>query len=246
METRKLLIADSSDELQQALTDLLGDHYTIRACADGNEAMELLRTFLPDILLLDLMLPGIDGITLLQQAAKENLHPGILVTTRHSSPYVMGALGRLEVDYIMCRPCSAKALACRIEDMAAHRRPAPMPLADPQSMVSGVLMNLGFSSKLDGFSYLQAAIPLYAKNPQQAITKELYCAVGALFKKQPALVERSIRSAIDAAWRQRSDEAWREYFTPAPDGTVARPTNGQLIGNLARILLSRTHPAVSA
>lgn len=246
METRKLLIADSSDELRQALTDILGDRYTIRGCSCGNQALELLRNFLPDILLLDLMLPGIDGITLLQQAAKENLHPRVLVTTDYHSTYIMDALARADVDYIMRRPCSMEALVCRIEDMTANLHAAPMPQADPQSVVSGALMALGFSPKLDGFSYLQAAIPLFAQNPQQAITKELYYAVGALFKKQPSLVERSIRSAIDTAWRQRSERVWLEYFTPTPEGTVARPTNGQLIGSLSRVLLGRMHSSISA
>jgi hypothetical protein len=97
-------------------------------------------------------------------------------------------------------------------------------------------MTLGFSAKLAGYGYLLDAIPLYVKDPSQAITKELYVAVGELRKKEASLVERSIRSAIDKAWRERNDAIWRQYFRCAPDGTVIRPSNGNFIARVAQAI----------
>lgn len=69
MRKLKLLIADAGEEFRLALEERLHNTYTICGSGEGNEAMALLRSFRPDVMILDLMLPGLDGITLLQRAA---------------------------------------------------------------------------------------------------------------------------------------------------------------------------------
>ena len=63
---RKLLIAEGSEELRQALAQSLDGEFAVQTCADGETARNLLHDFLPDLVVLDLMLPEIDGITLLR------------------------------------------------------------------------------------------------------------------------------------------------------------------------------------
>ena len=82
MNKRKVLIADSSEDFRCALADTLHGIYHIRTTADGNQAMQLLRSFLPDILIVDLMLPGLDGITLLQHSAESGIRPMVLAFFR--------------------------------------------------------------------------------------------------------------------------------------------------------------------
>lgn len=232
----KVLIADSNDEFRESLSDALSSTCILHACRSGAQALDLLQSFCPDILILDLMLPGIDGITLLHRALEADLHPAILATSRFTSDYVLEALHRLEVNYLMMKPCDVQSIVSRVNDLAADLHPASVYHTDPKSAVSNLLLSLGFPTKLDGFSYLQAAIPLYSEDPSQAITKELYAAVATLYHKDRKQVERSIRSAIDAAWRSRDEKIWQLYFNPAPGGCVPRPTNGTFISRMADFL----------
>lgn len=201
--------------------------------------MALLRDFKPDILVVDLMLPKTDGLSLLQQLRQTDLHPMILAQTSLASPYVMERLQRLEVDYVMQKPCQMLALEVRICDFLAQLQESMPKYPTGDQMMTGVLMSLSFSPKLDGYGYLIDAIPIYARDPSQAITKELYAAVGQLRQKEASLVERSIRSAIDKAWRDRDENVWRQYFRCAPDGGVPRPSNGAFIARMAQLLVGR-------
>ena len=78
----KLLIAEGTEAFRIALVEMLGDVYQIRTCAEGNGALDLIRSFQPDLVLLDLMLPGLDGITILERAVASGLRPTVLATTR--------------------------------------------------------------------------------------------------------------------------------------------------------------------
>ena len=240
MDLLKLLIADECDEFRQALADTLGKSYLVRTCRSGDQALELLHSFRPDILVTELMLSGLDGLTLLQLAAEDGIRPKVLVSAYQLSGYVQKILDRLQVDYIMRKPCSLQAVVCRVADLAAEAKPQLPESFDPEDLVSAVLLRLGLGAHLDGFRYLLTAVPLYSHDTHQAITKELYVAVAELHGKDARQVERSIRSAIDGAWRNRTDKVWAELFTPGPDGSVPRPSNGRFIGRLARMLIEQT------
>lgn len=239
MDFPKLLIVDDSDEFRQTLAEHLHKQYIVRACRSGNHALELLRSFRPDILVTDLMLPELDGLTMLQLAIDEGIRPKILVVSSYFSPYVQSALDRLQVEYTMRKPCSIQAVVCRVADFAAEVITLPTTCYDPEDLISNALLHMGFSAHLDGFRYLLTAIPLYSHDPQQAITKELYSAIAEVHNKESRQVERSIRSAIDSAWRHRTDTVWAEYFAPGPDGSVPRPSNGRFIGQLTLLLMSK-------
>ena len=97
MDAMKLLIADGNEEFRRALAAELEGAYRIRCCADGKEALSLLRSFVPDVLVLDLMLPALDGISLLQSAVGAGLCPMVLVTSRFYNDYILGVLAELSV-----------------------------------------------------------------------------------------------------------------------------------------------------
>ncbi len=241
MDFPKLLIADEADEYRQALEETLGKQYIVRTCRSGSQALELLRSFRPDILVTDLMLPELDGLTLLQMAAEIGIRPKILVTAYHFSPYMQAMLERLQVDYTMRKPCSLQAVACRLADFAAELTVRPLSSYDPEDLIANVLLRLGMRANLDGFRYLLTAVPLYSHDRNQAITKELYTAVAEAHSKESRQVERSIRSAIHRTWNLHNGPVWAEYFIPGPDGTVPRPSNGEFIGRLALLLIEQAN-----
>ena len=236
MPTHKLLIAESNDELRFALAELLGQRYQVCVCRSGERALDLLRSFSPDIIYIDLLLPQIDGITVLHTAASEGIQPAILASIGFESSYISKALSKLKVDYLVKKPCSAKAIANHIDELSAALQAGPKQEQEPPCDLSKVLLDLSFGNHRDGYRFLIYGAPLFAQNTQQTVTKELYPAIGKHFGKSSCQVERSIRSAIDSAWQQRNDHTWRLYFTPAPDGSIPRPTNSQMLHTLLRLL----------
>lgn len=229
----KLLITEGNEELRHALVKELGSAYLIKSCADGEQAQKLLADFGPDLWILDLMLPMVDGMTLLRQAHCDGLHPVTLVTLSYTSEYILGALQKYEVAYAVSKPCSAQAVACQIHELAATIASAPQPSEDPGINLSTVLLELSVSPKVDGFGYLLTAIPLYMADPRQGLTKELYSAVGHSFGKNGLQIERCIRTAIQSAWARGDMRVWQRYFPSAPDGSVPRPSNGDFISHIA-------------
>lgn len=236
MDTLKLLIADGNEEFRTALHEALQSIYYVRTCCTGKEALALLRSFGPDILVLNLILPEMDGISLLENAAACGIRPMVLATTRLQNEYIMESVTRLGVDYVMMRPCDIPSTVTRIRDLSRRLNPPLIAHPDPQTYVSNVLLSLSVPTRLKGYNQAREAILLMAKNPDMAITKELYPAVAAICGGDSDHVERTIRSAIATAWLHRDERIWQLYFQPEPDGTMKRPTNGAFITRLAESL----------
>lgn len=234
MGLRTLLIADSSEVFLLALTEVLRQRYHVLCCRDGKHALDLLRSEKCDMIVLDLMLPELDGISLLEQAIAEGVCPTVLAVTPLLNPYVIQSAERLGIGYLVRKPCDIHAIAARIEDLSqALPRPAPEP--DDRRFVSELLLSLGLSTKHKGYSYLLEAILRAAKDPGQAFTKVLYPAIGKQFNRSGDQVERSIRSALDAAWKHHDDAIWQQFF---PLGSK-RPTSAVVITRLAEVLRQR-------
>ena len=232
---RKLLIADSSDVFTGALASALGNRFDIRICADGPSALELLQQEWPDILILNLMLPYKDGLTVLQETSYHP--PVILAITMHLSAYVEQSVTALGIDYTMIAP-SVGAVVLRLEDLAKQYA-APPESADLRTRTILHLHRLNVPTHLDGYRQLCIALPLFAQNPQQLLTKELYPAEAKRCGcKDKRSVEHSIRKAIQAAWKQRDNALWRKYFTLNPQGWISCPSNKEFLSRLAEILQS--------
>ncbi len=236
MDMPKLLIADSDDLFRQLLADSLQSVCLVRACSTGRQALEQMNLFRPDILIVDLLLSEIDGISLLQRVKASEMDPAVLVTSSFRSPYVEATLSRLGIYYMVTKPCDIDAMVSHVRDLSAEITPVPISQADLRSAVSNMLLRLGFKTKLDGFTYLQAAIPLFAEDPSQPVTKELYIKVADMYNKECRQVERSIRNAIDIAWNKGDPSAWQTFFPTAPGIPVPRPSNREFISRMAHQL----------
>lgn len=240
MEMRKVLIADASEEFRMALADVLRGSYIVRTCQDGNQTLAVLQQMRPDILVLDMLLPGVDGISLLQKAAESGLQPTVLATTGFVNDYVLECAERMSVGYVMVKPCDVYAVAARLSDLQKHLQPSAVSRPDLRTVVSNLLLTLRIPTKLKGYAFLREAILESVKDPDQQVTKELYPKVAKICDGNAMQVERSIRSAIAAAWERRDEQVWRMYFHPNHQGRLERPTNATFISTLAaRISLNR-------
>lgn len=117
--------------------------------------------------------------------------------------------------------------------LAKHLRPCSL-----ENMVTFFLLELNVPVYSDGYKYLKEAIFLFYQNPGQKLTKEIYPAVAKRFGPylRPAKIEKSIRSAIEAAWGKRDEKYWRRLLPVDAGGNLFKPTNSQFISAVAAAL----------
>lgn len=233
MKSHTVLIADSSDDFCKELHNILRWNCSVYTCTRGRRALHLIHELHPDVLVLDMMLPELDGISLLKVLSVSDCRPAVLATTNLISNYIISAAEAMKVDYLICKPCDIHATAARIQEQLSR---IEAPSQDPQELhcrISELLLLLGISIKLHGFRYLKEAIYQMTLDPDQSITKELYPTVARICGCAASHVERSIRGAIEDAWKHRNEKVWLLYFQPDGQGRNMRPTNAVFISRLA-------------
>ncbi len=233
MGQHTVLIADSSEDFCHELRDILRRSCSVYCCYTGMKALKQIQELHPDIVVLDLMLPELDGISLLRVLSITDYHPVMIATTCLASDYVLESAQKLNVDYLMVKPCCVRAVAARVQEQLGKLNVPVKTVADLQFRISGLLLMLGVSVKLHGFRYLQEAVYSMVKMPDQSMTKELYPWVAKACDTEPSHVERSIRGAVLDAWKNRDDRVWRLYFPSNSQGVVPRPTNTVFISRIA-------------
>lgn len=202
------------------------DPFQITTCSDGRQALSLLRQQRPDALVIDLRLPYIDGLTVLQ-SLYPHLPDAVIALAPYISPYVERTLSELGVGYVLLIPTSAGIIFQHLRNML-------QPGSRGQRQVMDHLRALGVPVKADGYQQLLTAIPLYAKDPNQRLSRQLYPAVSQSLNCAGAeAVERSIRTAIHSGWRSGDRETWIRYF---PNCGAKQPTNKEFISTLSQLL----------
>ena len=230
---QKVLIADGSQAFCSELSKLLEAQHRTDVCPDGAELIRLLQEDPPELLVLDLILPGKDGLSLLKEIAALPERPVILALTPILNSYILDAVRQAGVEYMMLKPCPAALVAQRAEELAAYYAAAASISGGQHCPVSELLLKLGIPAKLRGSKYLQRAITLMLDDPEQAVTKELYPAVGQAFGVDGKRVERCIRNAIHTTWQHCDQAVWKQHFPADASGYIQRPTNAEFISRLA-------------
>lgn len=242
MEEITLMIADSSGEFCSGLRAYLrqlGGFRVVATASDGEEALRLLTQLKPKMLVLDLMLPKRDGLSILKVIRAQGDMPITVATTGFLSTYVSVAAGNLGVRYVMRKPCDLSVLADRLEELRTEQRydtvqPVCFDRNRIEQMVSESLCQIGVPAHLKGYQYLREAILTAIADPDtvHAITKILYPHVAKVFLTNANRVERDIRHAIDLAWARGDRDAFRLLFH-----IRRKPTNSELIAVIADKLL---------
>ena len=230
----KILVADGTKEMCTAISETFAQRYAVSTCHDGKQALSLISSLKPDILWLDLNLPGMDGIAILQAASLAGIYPKVIAVVRHVTDYILASLCRYDVSFIVTKPYAIPAALMRIEDVAQSLiLQSREKLSDPVEMVYNALLMHSACGKRTGHACLQTAVLLMMQDPDIMITKHLYPAVAAQCGGTKDRVERAIRTAITAAWINRDVEIWNLLFA---DYTAHCPSNGVFISRLAQSL----------
>lgn len=128
---QRILVVEDETSLAQILVDYLKrDGFAATAIADGEEAMAELRRAPPDLLLLDLMLPGMDGLAILRELRKTSSLPVILVTAKVEEIDRLIGL-ELGADDYVCKPYSPREVVARVKTVLRRIRPVQAAASAP-------------------------------------------------------------------------------------------------------------------
>ena len=263
METKiRILLADANPDFAALLADTLAaerDMELIGAAADGPEALNQLQSLKPDLLLLDLVLPKLDGLEVLRRLPETGCKCPVIVLSGFMNSQVVADCAALGAAYFMPKPCDTAALLERVrqiggagsEDAALEGidcRPAAQAQrreADLEALVTEIIHEIGVPAHIKGYQYLREAIILAIKDMDiiNAVTKVLYPEVAKRFSTTPSRVERAIRHAIEVAWDRGDIEVLQKYFGYTVSNIKGKPTNSEFIAMIADSLTLRQKQA---
>ena len=208
------------------------NYFLVRSCGDGLQALALAERFRPDVVIMDLMLPGVDGLNVVKKLREQSEQLKIIVTGKYFSNFVNMALERYQVDSAMLKPCTVQSVTERVAELLEMDSDDAPVCQDPFDYITALLVRLGAPTSQQGFRYLRHGILLLMEDPNQQLTKSLYPAIATEFGNSPSNVEKALRTTVTTAWTRRRDEVWRNYFPQAPSGQIPKPTAGQFLSRL--------------
>ena len=201
----RLLIAHPSASFAGKLREALEGKFEIRWVSDGAEALEQLNSVCPEILILHLSMPRKDGLTILEQAA---YCPEILITTTDYLDAFVAAAVHKHGGVALVMPMVSTVVGW-VDTLLERSR-----FLLKEEPFAVTLHRLGFRPSLTGYRQLCMAAELLKKDPGQKLSG-VYGKLG-----QVTAVEKAVRMAIHAAWREGERQVWKKYF-----GTDTCPGN---------------------
>lgn len=229
---KRILIALPAGALGESMTKALREKYEITVCTDGIAALAQLRKARFDMLVIDLMIERLDGLSLLMVLRQDRPENIIVISALLDDMTVQRCL-ELGVTGFLPKPCRICSVVQNIEHILSIKRKREEGVFDPQMKTAKHLRELELAEYRDGFQHLKVGTPLYAADPCQSLTKELYPRIAQLCGNGDGKqVERAIRIVTEEAWDHRNPEVWEKYFGKQPK----RPSNKIVLSNLARVL----------
>ncbi|MBO5316920.1 MAG: response regulator [Oscillospiraceae bacterium] len=232
----KLLLADSSEMFCAALKTQLERSHEVQICHDGLTVAQILFDNCPDLLVLDMMLPGLDGFTVLQTLRDTGRCVPVIVLANRLTQFEYNWLQSLQVDSVLIKPCTICETMMRIQEVARYHNGREA-CASAGGTLERILLSLGLRMNLAGYEYVSLASQFLSEDPGRTLTKEIYPAVAAVCGATPQSVERAIRTVIRDAWMRRNENVWRLYFSVGRDGSIPCPQNGTFLMRIAGCLM---------
>lgn len=244
MQKLKMVVVESNDNNELGIGTYLKNYEEINLIGSYNNEVNLYNTLKVtqiDVLVVDLFLNGVDGITLIENIKKNpdlyHQPRHIVVMTQFISNYVNSKLNQLSVDYIIMKPVDVKQLYQLILGMTAEAEADTKTDidADLDSEITSILHEVGVPAHIKGYMYLREAIAMVYNNVEilGSITKVLYPEIATTFGTTSSRVERAIRHAIEIAWVRGNVDAISDIFSYTISYNKSKPTNSEFIAMIA-------------
>ena len=230
----RLLLTDGSTDVLNHIAKELGDFFEVCTCTDGYDLMEYVETFRPELMVLDLAMPGYDALAFLTAIRHKNIQ--IIATNFYISDYLAQRMDELGVRWLICKPCMGDVIAGRLLELSLELEEPP----DKQvrNTVHKMLMELGIRMSRNVFRLLTEGIIFAVFNPDCGLIDELYPHVARQCNTSAASVEVTIRRGIEFAFKYRKPYSWKCVFGQDLERT---PTHGYFIKHLANLIRNDLH-----
>ncbi len=243
MDRIRVMLADDNLNILRLLSDFLErkpDIELVAAVSDGMEVPDAVRQHVPEILVMDIIMPRRDGFMILEAlgAMEEAVRPRVIVLTGLArDDFIMRAI-RLGASYYMVKPFDMNLLYERIVEIA---RDAPrsvaadaLPEGERESVdeqITNLFLTLGIPAHIKGYQYLREAVRMVLENHDviNRITKELYPGIARKYETSASKVERAMRHAIEVAWTRGRLETVNQMYGYKVFKREDKPTNGEFI-----------------
>lgn len=239
----RILLADDDNAFCAKLAAAFGqtDDLELAGIAeDGQKVLAAVQELHPDLLLLELVLPKLDGIAVLKQLQTQQMMVPTIALSSFSSAQINGECSALGVELLLRKPMDAQAVSDRIHlwrDFRRLQKTDKMMDEDKalEVRVTEVIHQVGVPAHIKGYQYLRVAIMMAVEDMESvsAITKVLYPSIAKKFKTTSSRVERAIRHAIEVAWDRGDIETLQSFFGYTVSGVKGKPTNSEFISMIA-------------
>ena len=246
MSKVRVLLADDNKEFCQLVGEFMSrqsDLELVGVAENGVEVLELINQQRPDVLILDVIMPHLDGIEVLERLSREQREgrPKVITLTAFGQESLTQRMHALGSDYYILKPFSLDVLAQRVRQLvsapeAAGTIASPSVTARPMDIeVTRIIHEVGIPAHIKGYLYLREAILMVIDDVEllSLVTKELYPSVARKYKTTPSRVERAIRHAIEVAWNRGNLTAIHKIFSHTVSKERGKPTNSEFIAMVA-------------
>lgn len=248
MDKIKVLVADDDRNYADELINFIKTSEDLEAVGtayDGDEAVGMIEETEPDIVILDMILPKLDGIGVLRKISLSDLRkkPMFIVNSASSLPSLYNVASQYGASYFMIKPQDPESVCGAARDLMMNKRtadteivrPAPESSYDLEAIVTKFIHELGVPAHIKGYNYLRTAIMMVVKDMDllNYITKELYPEIAKAYKTTSSRVERAIRHSIEVAWTRGKPQTMNDVFGYTINTGKGKPTNSEFIAMVA-------------
>lgn len=254
MTKMRILIADDNTKMIETLDKLISKEEDMEVCAtaqDGLEAVDKIKKFKPDVVLLDIIMPKLDGLGVVERIRdKKQLEkvPEFIVISGIGQDVVTENAFELGVAYYILKPFDNDVVLSRIRKLRSnlkgkfavngtgvYERINNRREHDLESDVTNIIHEIGVPAHIKGYQYLRDAIMMSVNDGEMlnSITKLLYPSIAKQHKTTPSRVERAIRHAIEVAWSRGKVDTIDELFGYTVNNGKGKPTNSEFVALIA-------------
>lgn len=249
----KIVVADDNRSLCQLLQDYLQsqeDLQIVGLAYNGVEAWEMIQAQEPDLVILDLVMPSLDGLGVLERINARSAvpRPKVIMLTAFGQESLTHQAMMLGVDYFILKPFDLEILGKRIRSLTldgpVNQPSIPSSVASVTNAgsrvnlgaeVTSMMHQIGIPAHVKGYQYIRDAILMVVEDVSLlgAVTKELYPAIAKKYDTAPSRVERGIRHAIELAWERGHTDTLKRIFGYSMNIERQKPTNSEFVALLA-------------
>lgn len=249
MENLRIFVADTSNESVQNMKSYFASQRGIDVVGtftEGSTLIHALKNNKVDVLIIDLYLPNVDGVSILHLLKEENeiSRPKcVIATSAFTSERIMKKVADLGADFFIQKPLNLTNILDIINDLKV-KPVGPKVNAvnlnssnayDLDTEITTLLHEIGVPAHIRGFLYLREAIRMVYYNIEilSSITKSLYPEVARKFNSTASRVERAIRHAIEIAWIRGNIDAISDIFSYTISYNKSKPTNSEFVAMIS-------------